>query len=486
MPAQELAYEYFALALESTRGTAINNPTDYMNLLGMLTHKKAKRRAADNIGVLSDVIRSQTVKKWAEWTAEGDLDVNKVPLWAAMALNGGVSAVISQGIVDYVDVTTAGSGYTSAPTVSFSGGAGSGAAGVALLSGGTVVGVVVTAPGSGYTSAPTVAFSGGGGSSAAATAVIYKAGTLSKFWRFVRTLTSDNLKAASLYWGDPNVTVFRGAYGMIDEVGLSGDASGEDSMKVSLKGMSRYPVYGYISAIAVTAGGTGYTNGASGTFSGGGGSGAAATCTVSSGVITSVTITAPGTGYTSAPTLTFPTGSGATFTVSIVPVVPAASYGSMVMPVATQVWIDASEGYGVTPVTGRVISFEHTIPTGVTYKYVAAGPGGGLTYDHSARKRTHPVTKIVMELADLTQFGQYDNDTLVRFRIRHNGSLIETVSSVDHYNSIQIEGYAPFDALNWGSFEESNRTIELTLEHEYDAALGTDLVLWTENTRATL
>lgn len=413
MPAAELPYEYFALALESTRGTAITNPTDYMNLLGLLTHKKAKRRAADNIGVLSDVIRSQTVKKWAEWTAEGDLDVNKVPLWAVMALNGGVAAVITQGVVDYIDVTAPGSAYTSVPTVTFTGGAGSGAAATAVLSGGTVVGVVVTAPGSGYTSAPTIGFTGGGGSGAAATAFIYKAGTNAKLWRFSRTVTSDNLKAATFFWGDPNLQVFRGAYGMIDEVGISGDASGEDSVKVSLKGMSRYP-------------------------------------TAQS------------------------------------PTAPAASYGSMVMPVATQVWIDGSEGYGVTPVTGRVISFEHTIPTGVTYKYVATGPAGALTYDHSARKRTHPVTKLVMELADLTQFNQYDLDTLVRFRIRHNGSLIETVSSVDHYNMIQIEGYAPFDALDWGSFEESNRTISLTLEHEYDAVLGTDMVLWTENTRASL
>lgn len=72
-----------------------------------------------------------------------------------------------------VDMTNAGTGYTSAPAVSFTGGGGSGAAGTALLgSDGTIIGVEITAPGTGYTSAPTVGFTGGGGTGAAGTAVV--------------------------------------------------------------------------------------------------------------------------------------------------------------------------------------------------------------------------------------------------------------------------------------------------------------------------
>jgi hypothetical protein len=78
--------------------------------------------------------------------------------------------------VGAVTVGTAGSGYTSAPTVAFSGGGGTGAAGTAVLGtgpdAGKVVGVTITNPGSGYTSAPTIAFSGGGGTGAAATATV--------------------------------------------------------------------------------------------------------------------------------------------------------------------------------------------------------------------------------------------------------------------------------------------------------------------------
>ena len=69
-------------------------------------------------------------------------------------------------------ITTAGTGYTSAPVVGFTGGGGSGAAATATVAGGAVTGIVVTNPGSGYSSAPTVTFTGGGGTAAAATALL--------------------------------------------------------------------------------------------------------------------------------------------------------------------------------------------------------------------------------------------------------------------------------------------------------------------------
>ena len=78
-------------------------------------------------------------------------------------------------VLDDVTITTAGSGYSSAPTVAFSGGGGTGAAATATVSGGAVTAITITNHGSGYTSAPTVSFSGGGGSSAAATARVFSA-----------------------------------------------------------------------------------------------------------------------------------------------------------------------------------------------------------------------------------------------------------------------------------------------------------------------
>jgi hypothetical protein len=74
-------------------------------------------------------------------------------------------------VVGNVTITAGGSGYTTMPpTVAFSGGGGTGAAGTATIANGAVTGVTITNPGSGYTSAPTVAFSGGSGTGATATA----------------------------------------------------------------------------------------------------------------------------------------------------------------------------------------------------------------------------------------------------------------------------------------------------------------------------
>jgi Right handed beta helix region len=74
--------------------------------------------------------------------------------------------------VTFVTLTAGGSGYTSAPTVSFSGGGGSGASATAFITNGAVIGFRMVSLGSGYSSAPTVTLSGGGGSGAAAIAFI--------------------------------------------------------------------------------------------------------------------------------------------------------------------------------------------------------------------------------------------------------------------------------------------------------------------------
>lgn len=75
--------------------------------------------------------------------------------------------------VKSVTITNGGSGYTSAPTVTFtSNDAGYGATGIAKLSGDAVRAVQVTNPGQGYTEAPTITLTGGGGIDAAAVAVL--------------------------------------------------------------------------------------------------------------------------------------------------------------------------------------------------------------------------------------------------------------------------------------------------------------------------
>jgi predicted component of type VI protein secretion system len=76
--------------------------------------------------------------------------------------------------VYWIKVTNGGSGYTEAPTVSFSGT--KGATATATVSGGVVTGVTITNGGSGYEAGPTVTFTAtNGGSGAEATAYCYAA-----------------------------------------------------------------------------------------------------------------------------------------------------------------------------------------------------------------------------------------------------------------------------------------------------------------------
>ena len=70
-----------------------------------------------------------------------------------------------------VTVDVGGSGYTTVPTVGFTGGGGTGAAATATVALGRVVSVTFSNRGSGYTSVPGVTFSGGGGTGATATTV---------------------------------------------------------------------------------------------------------------------------------------------------------------------------------------------------------------------------------------------------------------------------------------------------------------------------
>ena len=80
------------------------------------------------------------------------------------------------GYVKSINVTSQGSGYTSAPTVVISSGAGRGAAATAVLgsnsTAGKVIRVDITDGGTGYQIAPAISLTGGGGTGAAATSLI--------------------------------------------------------------------------------------------------------------------------------------------------------------------------------------------------------------------------------------------------------------------------------------------------------------------------
>lgn len=244
---------------------------------------------------------TQPAMKWQDGVA--------IPATAALAAITITTAGTGYVAGDVLTVTSTdkrGSGYTT-PTVSITGGGGSGATAKAAVSNGGVYSVTVTAAGSGYTSAPTVAFSGGGGSGATATATINADGEVSAI----------------------TVTAAGTGYTSASASFSGGGGSGAAASPISYDGA--------VIGAVVTSAGSGYTSQPTISVTGGGGTGAqlfadivggvlfscqaaagganasAIVLTVSGGGVTSTYIQDNGYGFVNGEALVFSGGTGSGF-----------------------------------------------------------------------------------------------------------------------------------------------------------------------------
>lgn len=190
-----------------------------------------------------------------------------------------------------IGLGSGGSGYTSAPTVSFSTAfGGSGATATATVFGGAVVGYTITNAGTGYTSAPTVTVSGGGGSGATATVTLPSSSGIASV-----AITN----AGSGFTGNGTLTFSGG--GTIPTAGAGGTAT--------ITGTTLGYTLNQNVSFANTGSGWDMGNLPTVTVTGGGGTGATVVPSWVNGLLTHVVITNLGTGYTSAPQLTFTGGN---------------------------------------------------------------------------------------------------------------------------------------------------------------------------------
>lgn len=237
--------------------------------------------------------------------------------------------------------------------------------------------------------------------------------TLARLWEFEPTMTSDDLKSGTIYWGDPNTQAFQTAYNMVEEFGISADATGEDGATMSLSGRGR--------ALAKTA----------------------------------------------------PSS------------VPAQLNAPLIVPADMQLWMDTSSAIATTEITGRFLSAEFSLSTGVSFKWGATGPLGNRNFVRTGRGKRHAELTLAFELLDMAQydlFGDNDGDTVAKIRWRLNGPEIET--GFRHF--VEVDLYGTFDAPSWGDHEGTNRTIELTAFSEYDITEGWDFAMRVQNNRTTL
>ena len=199
--------------LEST----VNNPTTGVAATSArLTTEETTRATADTAlsarattlestvndattGVAATAARL-TTEETTRATADGRLSSQYVLSLDANGVVAGMSLTAANGL-------SGGSGYTSAPTVAFSGGGGTGAAATATITGGVVTSITITTQGSGYASAPVVSITGGGGSGALAVATVVGGKVIGVY---VKPTSEIAFKADSfkIYNGTSNVAPF--------------------------------------------------------------------------------------------------------------------------------------------------------------------------------------------------------------------------------------------------------------------------------------
>lgn len=225
------------------------------------------------------------------------------------------------------EITDGGSGYTSVPGYTVFGGSGSGVVLTPVIASGSVVSLTVDNPGTGYLPGEIVqvAFTGGGSDSSAILEAFIAAGGVSGLTLVAggEGFPAGTFTLSIAGGGGSGATgtfTVAGGSGTVTSVDLTAPGSNYTSTPVvsfpipSSSGQVTATVgSGTIASLSVANAGAGYVAGTYPlTFVSGGGHGAAATYTVSSGgTIASTAVTNAGTSYTTTPTVVLGFGAAA-------------------------------------------------------------------------------------------------------------------------------------------------------------------------------
>ena len=453
----ELAFEYLLAALESVRGTPETAPTHYLNLAGTIAPKKERYRPAYSDGTLAEYRRSVDIRRWCEWEAEGALDVYTLPLILNTLVAGGIDGsgataatltVDPDGINNALDYTAINGGprgnhiyvayidpqaHNSPLNVDVENGGikvylATGPSGDITTTADDIKAAIAAHPVA--STLVTVADSGGDDGSGVVTAMpgAYLSGGIG-----ADVVTPPDGVLTRLWTFEPTMTA--------DDLDALTLWWGDPNVQVLRSGFCMPDEL----TISADASGT-----------------------------DGVTLSLSGQGLF--PTKTAPVA------------VPAQLKAPLLTPGAMELWIDTTSAIGTTPITGRLVSAEVTIPLGGTRKWLAQGPSGDLGFSKLGRGKRHVELSLTLELPDVTQYDLWVAETVLKTRVRFNGPLIESVGAgpTDYYHFVEVDIYGPFDALDWGEHEGTNRTIELTTLSEYDDAAGYDWRVRVQSNRGTL
>jgi hypothetical protein len=162
---QEINFENFSAALETTRGTAVTPPSHTFPFMGRLVPSSTYSRGTSSDGTLAEFDgRSKVVYKTCAFeTDDAPVDLNYLPFLFSMVVKGGVTPTTPSGA------------------------------------------------------------------------------TTARLWTFNPDMTSDSIKSATVYWGDPNVKMLQSAYCMAEQWTLSADSTADSGATMKINGQGKFP-----------------------------------------------------------------------------------------------------------------------------------------------------------------------------------------------------------------------------------------------------
>ena len=446
----EIPFEYLLAEIEGTRLTAEAAPSRYLNLAGTITPRKARYRPEESRGTLAKSYRSVDARKWSDFEGEGPLDVYTL----LMILN----AIVAGGID--------GTGATDATLTTVLDGANNDIVFTAVTGGpvGNTISVEYIDP-EGNDKALDVDVDGRAIKVYLATGV---AGAITTTSTLLQAAIAAHPVASTLV-----TTANSGAddgSGVVTEMGATHLAGGAGADVTTPDGATNSRLWAFVpnmTADDLDAMTLWWGDPNVQAFRAGG-------C-----MLDELTITADASGDDGV-TLSL-SGQGLFPGKVADPVVPDMLAAPMLMPTATQVWIDETT-IGSGPLTGRVVSAEVKVPGEIARKWLAAGPTSDLSFSSVGRGKRQIEVKLVLELPDMTQYDQWVAATSLKVRVRFNGPLIEA----GFYHYVDVDVYGPFDGMEWGENQETNRTVELTILSEYDTTAGYDWCVRVQTDREAL
>ena len=304
-------------------------------------------------------------------------------------------------------------------------------------------------------------------------------GSLTRLWTLAPDIDGDDRARYSVYWGDSNVQVFEGTFGVLENLSVTGDADGGDGTQMSFNGFTQVPGWqiwtGDITAITAAASAIVSSTVVSAyleigdvvRFSG------VVGMTEINDLIGTITAITSGTEFTvdiDSSGFTAYTSGGEIDYVS--PVAPAMTEAPLISPVNIDVYLDETT-IETTLLSGKVLAVSHSLDLDWGRKYTAAGKTAEKTYSRVGYGGHMMTTTLTMELDNMEQYEMMQNAADVKCRVYHYGPLIESVTP-DYYYYLMVDTYGPLRFADFGEAAGTNRTVQFTIESEYDSAAGHD------------